>query len=95
MPGTDFCLRSARAARTVGEHRADCGAEWEAMTSIAARIGCAAETLRRWCREVERRQTRSAEAPGTRGQGTAARANEILRKASAYFAMAGLDRRDR
>jgi transposase-like protein len=40
-----------RAVRMVGEHRADYGSEWEAMTSIAGKIGCTAETLRRWCRE--------------------------------------------
>ena len=40
-----------RAVRMVGEHRADYGSEWAAMTSIAAKIGCTAETLRRWCRE--------------------------------------------
>ena len=36
-----------RAVRMVGEHRADYGSEWAAMTSIAAKIGCTAETLRR------------------------------------------------
>ena len=40
-----------RAVRMVGEHRADYGSEWAAMTSIAAKLGCTAETLRRWCRE--------------------------------------------
>ena len=39
-----------RAVRMVGEHRADRGSEWETITSIAAKIGCTAETLRRWCR---------------------------------------------
>jgi uncharacterized protein YjcR len=50
-----------RAVRMVGEHRADYGSEWEAMTSIASKIGCTAETLRRWCREEradERHQRR-------------------------------------
>ena len=37
-----------RAVWMVGEHRADYGSEWEAMTSIAAKFGCTAETLRRW-----------------------------------------------
>ncbi|GBQ94105.1 hypothetical protein GLI01_33830 [Gluconacetobacter liquefaciens] len=36
-----------RAVRMVGEHRADYGSEWAAMTSIAAKIGCTAETLRK------------------------------------------------
>ena len=40
-----------RAVRMVGEHRADYPSEWSAMTSIAGKIGCTAETLRRWCRE--------------------------------------------
>ncbi len=39
-----------RAVRMVGEHRADDGSEWAAMTSIAAKIDCTAESLRRWCR---------------------------------------------
>ena len=46
-----------RAVRMVGEHRADYGSEWEAMSSIASKIGCTAETLRRWCREEASRQT--------------------------------------
>lgn len=40
-----------RAVRMVGEHRADYRSEWEAMVSIASKIGCTAETLRRWCRD--------------------------------------------
>ncbi|GAA3659256.1 transposase [Acetobacter lovaniensis] len=90
-----------RAVRMVGEHRADYGSEWEAMTSIASKIGCTAETLRRWCREEASRRT----APATQAADDKARlkllerevkelrrANEILRKASAYFAQAELDR---
>lgn len=53
-----------RAVRMVGEHRADYGSEWEAITSIASKIGCTAETLRR-------RQS-PAQAVGARGQETAA-----------------------
>jgi transposase-like protein len=49
-----------RAVRMVGEHRADYGSEWEAMTSIASKIGCTAETLRRWCREEASRRTAPA-----------------------------------
>ena len=91
-----------RAVRMVGEHRADYGSEWAAMTSIAAKIGCTAETLRRWCREEASRRS----APATQLSDDKARlkllerevkelrrANEILRKASAYFAQAELDRR--
>ncbi|MDE1917979.1 MAG: IS3 family transposase [Sphingomonadales bacterium] len=82
----------------VGEHRADYGSEWEAMTSIAAKIGCTAETLRRWCREEASRRT----APAALATDDKARlkllerevkelrrANEILRKASAYFCHGG------
>ncbi len=71
------------------------------MTSIAGKIGCTAETLRRWCREEASRRT----APAPQATDNKARlkllerevkelrrANEILRKASAYFAMAELDR---
>ena len=93
-----------RAVRMVGEHRADYGSEWEAMSSIASKIGGTAETLRRWCRTEARRRA----APAAQGVDDKARlkllerevkelrrANEILRKASAYFAMAELDRRER
>lgn len=93
-----------RAVRMVGEHRADYGSEWEAMSSIAAKIGCTAETLRRWCREeASRRAGPAALAADEKARIKALerevkelrRANEILRKASAYFAMAELDRRER
>ena len=40
-----------RAVRMVGEHWADYASEWAALTSIAGKIGCTTETLRRWCRE--------------------------------------------
>ena len=85
----------------VGEHRADYGSEWEAMTSIASKFGCTAETLRRWCREeAGRRAGPAALAADERARlkllerevKELRRANEILRKASAYFAMAELDR---
>lgn len=90
-----------RAARMVGEHRADYGSEGETMTSIASKFGCTAETLRRWCREEASR--RAALAADERARlkelerevKELRRANEILRKASAYFAMAELDRRER
>ena len=74
-----------RAVRMVGEHRADYGSEWEAMTSIAGKFGCTAvasdDKARLKLLEREVKELR--------------RANEILRKASAYFAQAELDRRDR
>jgi transposase len=90
-----------RADRMVGEHRADHGWEWAAMTSIAGKIGCTAETLRRWCRkEASRRAEPVAMVASARDRlklperevKELRRANEILRKASAYFAMAELDR---
>ena len=94
----------ARAVRLVREAEADHESQWAASGSIAAKIGCTTETLRRWVREAERDA-------GERSGPTSAerhrikelerevrelkRANEILRKASAYFAQAELDRRPR
>ncbi|WP_407673531.1 IS3 family transposase [Novosphingobium clariflavum] len=87
-----------RAVRMVGEHRADYGSEWEAMTSIASKIGCTAETLRRWCREEASRRTAPAALAADdqarlklleREVKELRRANEILRKASAYFCDGG------
>ena len=91
-----------RAVRMVQEHRADHASEWATITSIAAKIGCKAETLRLWVRQAERD---SGTRPGTtsgererlrqleRENRELRQANEILRKASAYFAQAELDRR--
>jgi|TARA_E500000318_G_scaffold85190_2_gene81058 YgiT-type zinc finger domain-containing protein len=45
-----------RAVRMVAEHRGDYPSEWAAMTSIAGKIGCTTETLRRWCREEASRR---------------------------------------
>jgi transposase-like protein len=56
-----------RAVRMVGEHRADYGSEWAAMTSIAGKIGCTAETLRRWCREEVSRRTGQWRKPPVNG----------------------------
>ena len=91
-----------RAVRMVFEHGSEHGSEWEAMGSIAEKIGCSAETLRKWVRRTEidsgRRggltsdeQARIKELE--RENRELRRANEILRKASAYFAQAELDRR--
>ena len=91
-----------RAVRMVQEHRGDHASPWAAIVSIAAKIGCTAETLRRWVHEAERDQGKR---PGTttdererikaleREVRELRQANEILRKASAYFAQAELDRR--
>ena len=59
------------------------------MCSIAAKFGCTAETLRRWVRQAERDSgVRALE----REVRELRQANEILRKASAYFAQAEFDR---
>jgi transposase len=84
------------------EHQDEHNSQWAAIGSIAAKIGCTAETLRKWVRQAERDQGRR---PGLtteererlkqleRENRELRRANEILRKASAYFAQAELDRR--
>ena len=91
-----------RAVRMVLEHRGDHASQWAAIVSIAAKIGCTAETLRRWMNQADRDQGRK---PGLttderdrmkaleREVRELRQANEILRKASAYFAQAELDRR--
>jgi len=90
-----------RAVRLVLEHSGDYGSQWEAIGSIAGKIGCTSETLRRWVRQAERDEglrpgPTSAEAARIRELERENRelrqANEILRKASAYFAQAELDR---
>lgn len=91
-----------RAVRMVREHRAEYDSEWATMASIAAKIGCKAETLRLWVRQAERDAgEREGLASSERDRLKALerenrelrQANEILRKASAYFAQAELDRR--
>ena len=92
----------ARAVRLVLEHAGDYGSRWEAIVSISAKIGYTAETLRRWVRQAEcddglspgatsAEQTRIRDLE--RENRELRQANEILRKASAYFAQAELDRR--
>ena len=54
-----------RAVRMVDEHRGEYPTEWAAMTSIASKIGCTAETLRRWCREEASRRTGPAAQTGS------------------------------
>jgi transposase len=93
-----------RAVRMVLEHARDHASQWEAIGSVAAKIGCTAETLRGWVRQAERDQgLRAGPAIAEQARIKALerenrelrQANEILRKASAYFAMAELDRRSK
>jgi transposase len=90
-----------RAVRLVFEQRDQHASEWATIKSIAGKIGCKAETLRLWVRQAERD---AGQRPGTttndreelqrlkRENAELKRANEILRKASAFFAQAELDR---
>ena len=88
----------------VVEHTPDHGSQWAAIRSISQKIGCTAETLRKWVRRVERDEgvrpglttdERQRLKDQEREIRELKRANEILRKASAYFAQAELDRRPR
>ena len=91
-----------RAVRLVFEQQGQHESQWAAIGSIASKIGCTAETLRGWVRQAERDQgTRPGLSSDERERLKALerenrelkRANEILRKASAFFAQAELARR--
>jgi transposase len=91
-----------RAVRMVFEHAAEHPSQWAAIESIAGKIGCKAETLRKWVRQAERDVGKRAGVTTSERERVKElerevrelkRANEILRKASAYFAQAELDRR--
>ena len=91
-----------RFVRLVQEHTAEHSSQWAAIAAIAPKAGCTTETLRRWVRQAERDTgqraglTTDERAELRRLQREVAelkRANEILKKASAYFAQAELDRR--
>ena len=91
-----------RAVRLVLDHEQEHDSQWAAIRSVAEKIGCTAETLRHWIRQAERDTGRR---PGLtteererlktleRENRELKRANEILRKASAFFAQAEFDRR--
>ena len=91
-----------RAVRMVLNQESEHGSRWAAVKSIASKIGCSPEVLRRWIQQTatdqgtrpglttdERQRLKELE----RENFELRRANEILRKASAYFAQAELDRR--
>jgi transposase len=84
------------------EHEGEHASKWAAIRSIAEKLGCTPETLRRWVAQAERDQGKRAGLTSDERQRLKQlerenfelrRANEILKKASAYFAQAELDRR--
>lgn len=93
-----------RAVRLVFEHEGEYTSQWAAIQSIAGKIGCSGETLRNWVRQAERDSGRRAGLSTDdrqrikdleRENRELRRANEILRKAAAFFAQAELDRKPR
>ncbi len=93
-----------RAVRMVLEHAGDYPSRWAAVCSVAPKIGCSGPTLHEWVKRSEIDRGARAGVPTEVAEKMKAmereirelrQANEILRKASAYFAMAELDRRSK
>ena len=91
-----------RAVRMVFEHQGEHESQWAAIASIASKIGCTPESLRKWVRQAERDQGQRAGLTSAERERLGQlerevqelkRANEMLRKAAAFFAQAELDRR--
>ena len=103
-PQSRIHLSSARAVRLVAEHRDEYRSDAAAHAAIASKLGCSPDSLREWVRQAQRD---GGERPGPTSAEKARikelerenrelrQANEILRKASAYFAQAELDRRSK
>ncbi len=90
-----------RAVRMVVDHERDHASRWAAVVSIAEKIGCVPQTLHEWVKKAEVDAGKRAGVPTEMAEKLKAlerenrelrQANEILRKASAYFAQAELDR---
>jgi transposase-like protein len=91
-----------RAVRMVLEHQGEYTSQWAAIGSVAAKLGCSRQALCTWVRKAERdgglrpgptSEERERIRALEREVRELRQANEILRKASAYFAQAELDRR--